>query len=156
MEPNVPQNPYAAPTVDVLSAPQGDDNASFIQDGRTTAIGQGAIWVGNGWSLFTQSPLIWIVNFVIAAAIYFVLSLIPFIGSIIASVIYALLAAGLLIGAHAQHNGRALEVADTFAGFQSEHKMNLFVLGLKSSEGIVYFQRTTVMLRVCADHQPRT
>jgi len=130
MEPTAPQNPYAAPTVDVLSAPQGDDNASFILDGRTTSIGQGVNWVARGWGVFTQSPLIWIVNSVIVIGIYFVLSLVPFIGSILSMALYALLGAGLMIGAHAQHNGRALEVADTFAGFQSEHKMNLLVLGL--------------------------
>ncbi len=130
MEPNTPQNPYAAPTVDVLSAPQADDNSNFTLEGRSTSIGQGVSWIARGWNIFTQAPLIWIVNSVIVFAIYFVLSLIPFIGSIISMSLFALLGAGLMIGAHAQHGGRPLEVADTFSGFQSPHKMNLFILGL--------------------------
>jgi uncharacterized membrane protein len=130
MEPNTPQNPYAAPTVDVLSAPLTNDNVSFIPEGRATGFGQGLNWITRGWNIFTQAPLIWIVNAVIVLAIYVVLSLIPFIGSILSMVLYALLGAGLMIGAHSQHGGRPLEVADVFSGFQSPHKMNLFILGL--------------------------
>jgi uncharacterized membrane protein len=130
MEPNTPQNPYAAPTVDVLSAPQGDNNSNFTLEGRSTNFGQGLNWITRGWNIFTQAPLIWIVNSVIVVAVYFVLSLIPFIGSIFSMALFALLGAGLMLGAHAQYGGRPLEVADTFAGFQSAHKMNLFVLGL--------------------------
>ena len=130
MEPNTPQNPYAAPTVDVLSAPLTNDAVSFIPEGRATSFGQGLNWITRGWNIFTQSPLIWIVNAVIVLAIYVVLSFIPFIGSILSMVLYALLGAGMMLGAHSQHSGRSLEVSDTFSGFQSPHKMNLFILGL--------------------------
>jgi uncharacterized membrane protein len=125
-----PQNPYAAPSVEVLSAPEPDDNAQFNQRGRVCNVGQGMAWIGQGWSLFTQAPLIWIVNVVIMIAIYAILSLIPLVGTFISYALYGLLSGGLMLGAHAQHSGRALEVEHTFAGFKSPHTSPLFVLGL--------------------------
>jgi uncharacterized membrane protein len=125
-----PQNPYAAPSAEVLSAPEPDDNATFNQRGRTCNFGQGMAWIGQGWSLFTRAPLIWIVNIVIVWAIFFGLSIIPLIGTYITYAIYGLLFAGLSLGAHAQHGGRPLQVEHAFAGFRAPHLMPLFVLGL--------------------------
>jgi len=123
-------NPYAAPTVDLLSAPQADDGENFSLQGRSTSIGQGINWIARGWNIFTQSPLIWIVNAFIVLAIYMFLSFVPLIGSLVSFLLYGLLSGGLMIGAHRQHSGRALEVGDTFSGFQSPNSSNLFVLGL--------------------------
>lgn len=125
-----PQNPYAAPSVDVLSAPEPDDNAAFNQHARVCDFGQGLAWIGQGWSLFAQAPLIWVVNVVIVIAIYMVFSLIPLVGSILSFILFGLLSGGLMLGAHVQHSGRALEVEHTFAGFKSPHMTPLFVLGL--------------------------
>lgn len=119
MEQNNSGNPYQAPSVEVVSAaPQGD--AAFIAGGKAVPAGHGWDWITAGWSLFVQSPLIWIVNVVILLVIHVVLGFIPFIGSLIGYVLWAVFNGGLMMGAQAQTGGRPLEVGDLFAGFKEK------------------------------------
>lgn len=124
------QNPYAAPSVDVLTAQADAGQESLIPGGRGVGFGQGLAWIGQGWSLFTQAPLIWVVNVVIFIAIFVVASLIPFIGTLIGYVLTGLFAGGLMLGAHAQQNGRPLEVADVFSGFKAPMLTPLLIIGV--------------------------
>ena len=130
MEDNQPQNPYAAPTAEVLAANPESSAESFIPGGRSTSAGQGIAWVGQGWSLFTQSPLIWVVNVVIFLAITFALGFIPLLGTLAGNVLFGFFGGALMLGAHAQHNGRPFEVADIFAGFKAPYTTPLLTVGL--------------------------
>jgi uncharacterized membrane protein len=130
VEENKPQNPYAAPTADVLTAKPESSTETLIPDGRCTAAGQGINWVGQGWAIFTQSPLIWVVNVVIVFAITFALGIVPIIGTLAGYALFGFFGGALMLGAHAQHNGRPLEVADVFAGFKAPLTTPLLVLGL--------------------------
>ncbi len=130
MEDNKPQNPYAAPTAEVLTAKPEASTETLIADGRSTAAGQGINWVGQGWALFTQTPLIWVVNVVIVFAITFALGVIPLIGTLAGYCLFGFFGGALMLGAHAQHNGRPLEVADVFAGFKAPLTTPLLILGL--------------------------
>jgi uncharacterized membrane protein len=114
----------------VLTAKPESSAESFIPGGRSTSAGQGIAWVGQGWSLFTQSPMIWVVNVVIFFAITFALSFIPLLGTLIGYVLFGFFGGALMLGAHAQHNGRPLEVADIFAGFKAPHTTPLLIVGL--------------------------
>jgi len=130
VEENKPQNPYAAPTAEVLTAKPESSTETLIPDGRSTSAGQGINWVGQGWAIFTQSPLIWVVNVVVVFAITFALGKIPFIGTLVGYSLSGFFSGALMLGAHAQHNGRPLEVADLFAGFKAPLTTPLLVLGL--------------------------
>ncbi len=127
MEDNKPQpasaNPYAASTV----AQTGNNN--FIPGGRAVPIGQGMAWIGHGWALFTQSPLMWIVSMVLAFVIFLALNFVPLIGTLAANVMIGLLAGGLMLGAHAQHGGREFAVSDLFSGFNAPHMKPLLIVG---------------------------
>ncbi len=130
MENNQPQNPYAAPTADVLTAKPESSAESFIPGGRSTSAGQGIAWIGQGWSLFTQSPMIWVVNVVIFFAITFAMGLIPLIGTLAGYTLFGFFGGALMLAAHAQQNGRPLEVSDIFSGFKAPHITPLLTVGL--------------------------
>ncbi len=130
MSENAPHNPNpnAPPT-----HPAVKDNAAhagFISGGRTAGLAQGSAWIGRGWAMFAAAPLLWIVCLIIFLAIYLVLNLVPLIGTFAAYALFGLLAGGLMLGAHAQHGGRPLEVNDLFSGFKEPHLMPLLIVGL--------------------------
>ncbi len=130
MPENTPDNPnpYAAPTNVVVTASSANDN--FIPGGRTASIGQGGAWISRGWAMFTDAPLLWIVCLIIFLVIYIVVNLVPIIGTFAAYALFGLLAGGLMLGAHAQHGGRPLEIKDLFSGFKEPHLLPLLVVGL--------------------------
>jgi hypothetical protein len=140
MEPDKPVNPYQSPSVDVVSA-SPEANAEFIDGGRAVPAGNGLTWIGTGWSIFTQSPIAWIVCAVIIFVILFVLGLIPILGGLISSILIMVLAGGLMLGCQAQYAGRPLEIGDLFAGFKDKAGP-LIILGL------LYVASTLVLLFV--------
>lgn len=133
MENEKPVNPYQAPTVATFTAEPENDPHSFIPGGRTVSAGNGWSWISAAWKLFTASPLIWIVNFVLFFIINFIIGLIP-LGSLVGIVLGPVWMAGFLYGSHAVHGGRALEVSDLFAGFREKTGpllgLGLLTLGL--------------------------
>ncbi len=121
-------NPYAAPTAAVLTAQADTDGATLIPGGRGVSAGRGIEWISKGWKLFTLSPLIWIVNVVIFIVLVMIINIVPLIGPLIGYFLFPVLVGGLMLGAHAQHGGRPLEVSDLFSGF-STNTGSLLVLG---------------------------
>lgn len=113
-------NPYQAPHSAVGGLPPMTDAGALIDGGRAVAAGNAMHWLGAGWSLFTKSVGIWIVNMIVLLIISFVLAFIPFIGGLISSLISPVLFGGLMLGCHALHNGHPLEVGHLFAGFKDK------------------------------------
>jgi uncharacterized membrane protein len=130
MDENKANNPYAAPTAEVLSAPEVVGDLQFIAKGRSLPFGQAMVWVSQGWSLFTRAPLIWIVNVVIYIGILFGVTYVPLLGLFVSYILFGFLSAGLMLGAHSQRNGNSLEFADIFSGFSAPHITPLFIVGL--------------------------
>ena len=119
--PNDPKaNPYQVPTVSTASAEQAQPDATYIPGGRTVSAGDGLEWITAAWKLFVASPLLWIVMIVLYAVFYVVLAFVPIIGSFIGYVLYGVIAAGWLAGAHAVNKGEKLELDHLFAGFKSK------------------------------------
>ncbi len=113
-----------------LQSANAASSATLIPGGRSTAAGHGVTWISQGWSLFTKTPLIWVLNVVIFFVIAIVLMVIPIIGAIILYTLYGLFMGGMMLGAHAQHGGRALEVGDLFSGFNGPRAKPLFMVGV--------------------------
>jgi uncharacterized membrane protein len=103
--------------------------SSFNLNGRSVEASHGIEWIGSGFGLFKQAPLIWILCVVILLAIYFVLGFIPVLGSLAANVLLAVFAAGLLHGAEKQHRGEAIVVGDLFSAFQGPRLVPLIIVG---------------------------
>lgn len=119
--PNDPKaNPYQVPAVSTASTEQAEPDASYIPGGRTVSAGAGLDWITAAWQVFVAYPLLWILMIVLYAVFYVVLAFVPIIGSFIGYVLYGVIAAGWLAGAHAVRNGEKLELDHLFAGFKSK------------------------------------
>jgi uncharacterized membrane protein len=132
-------NPYAPPSAPVSDPAQEADEAAFIPGGRGVPAGRGWSWIAEGWGLFKESPVIWIVNFVLFMLIVIGIQLVPVLGGIAGMLLAPVLGAGLMIGARAVHQGEALEVGHLFAGFR-ERTGPLVVVG------VIYLVATMVIV----------
>jgi hypothetical protein len=133
MEPLTParsRDPYAPPQADLTLPPSGG-GPETLNEPRTVPAGRGWGWIREAWPLFARQPWPWIGAVVALMAIYFVLGLIPFVGSLVTALIGAAFTGGLAIGAHTQYGGGRFEVAHLFAGF-SRNPQGLLLLGLAS------------------------
>jgi len=123
------QNPYQAPDANVVKARQVTADGLAVSGIKAMPISAGWTWLVEGFSLFTKSPLIWIIICIIGFAINLVSQFIPIVGPIAISLLYAVFFAGFLYGCAALDNNESLEVGHLFAGF-SRRTSPLIGLGL--------------------------
>jgi hypothetical protein len=102
---------------------------NFLPNGRTLAPERGWRWIVEGFELFRREPGPWIALIVVAALIFIGLSLVPFLGSLVAMVLAPVFAAGFVIACREQVEGRGVQVGQLFAGFR-EHFGPLVTVGL--------------------------
>ncbi len=115
-------NPFEAPKSEVSDI-QTNTGVGVLKDiPAKMPIGFGWKWIKEGFQLFKQSPLIWILITVIFLAI----NIIPFV-SIIASLFFPIFVAGFAYGAHELEQGRPLAVGYLFKGFK-QNTGSLFAL----------------------------
>ncbi len=109
-------NPYLPPqaAVEDAAAPAG-----ALQDPRRCPAGNGVQWIGQGFELFRRDPWVWILNVIIFFAIMMVMGMVPFV-SLVSSLLGPVFVGGLILGCRDQDQGRPLEVAHVFAGFQNQ------------------------------------
>lgn len=122
-------NPYAPPAAPVGDPVEEVDDSTFIPGGRGVPPGRGWSWVAEGWALFKESPLVWIVIFILFMFILLAVQFMPLLGGIAGILLAPILGAGLMIGARAVHQGEGLEVGHLFAGFR-ERTSTLAIVGL--------------------------
>ena len=103
---------------------------ALIPGGRTVPAGQGVAWVSQGWKMFLQAPLMWVVNVLIFLVISIVMSMVPFIGTLASYALNGLFSGGLMLGAHKLQGGQSLEAADIFLGFKGAMAVPLLIVGL--------------------------
>ncbi len=112
------ENLYQAPESALV------DRDNTVSDLSPTGVkglpaGSGVGWIKRGFGLFKQNPLMWIVLIVLYGAINMVAGFIPIVGSLAASLLYAVFIGGLMLGCAAQDRGEELEVSHLFAGFKT-------------------------------------
>ncbi len=81
-------------------------------------MGNGVLWVKQGFRLFKAYPIMWAILTVIYFAILIPLSSIPFLGPIVGSLIAPVFAAGMMFGCRAIDQNGELEINHLFAGFK--------------------------------------
>jgi hypothetical protein len=91
-----------------------------VAGGRAVEAGRGWDWIPAGWELFKKQAGMWIALVLVAFVIFFVLALIPVIGSLATFVLSPVFAAGVLAGSRAVDEGRGLEIGHLFAGFREK------------------------------------
>ncbi len=152
-------NPYAAPRADLHSARRrdGDSRGIWRDIGRSVPAGHGIRWLKDAWRLVSRrlgmwlgAWLLWVLCWVLMA---FLLNLLPSpIGSILNSVLQILLgpilAGGMMLLAHRQHEDQDCGALDVFAGFQScpGHLALLGLLQLLYSFGVGMLAVITAVL----------
>ena len=118
--PNDPKfNPYQAHGVTAQPVDADSGVGTYVPGGRTVAAGAGLDWISASWRLFVKSPLMWIVMIVLYAVFFVALALVPILGSLLGYLLYGVIGAGWLAGAHAVERGEKLELEHLFAGFKN-------------------------------------
>jgi hypothetical protein len=108
-------DPYAPPRAD-LSAPRVGNDSATVREPCAVAAGRGWGWIAEAWPLFKDRPLAWIGAVLALMIVYILLSLLPFVGGLISTVLGPAFTGGLAIGAHVQYGGGRFEVNHLFAG----------------------------------------
>jgi uncharacterized membrane protein len=117
-------NPYNAPEADLVDPLDGE-----LSGPRAVAAGNAIGWLGEGWGYFKASPMAWILAMVIWFVISIVVSMIPFIGSLVITLVGPVIMAGFLLGCREQDEGGSFAVSHLFAGF-SQNGGQLVLVGL--------------------------
>ena len=123
-----PQNPYEAPSSDLV-VDQDFVDGSLRDIPRKLAAGRGLAWIGEAWGYFKQSPLNWILMFLILVALMFLLSLIPFLGPLVTNLIMPALLAGFMLSCRDLDGGKKLTVERLFGAFSLPQRNRFFILG---------------------------
>jgi len=103
---------------------------------RQVNAGNGWTWIVDGFTLFKQSPVIWIALFFIYVLIAMVLSIIPVFGPIVLNLLAPVFMAGFMLGCKAIEEGEELEINHLFAGFKL-HTSRLITVGGIYLAGII-------------------
>jgi hypothetical protein len=100
--------------------PAANDPAppQLVDPGKGLAAGAGVSWVSEGWKLFTQAPLMWIVLVVLIFVVAIVIGIIPIIGSLAFQVLTPVFAGGFVLGCWSLENNGELEIEHLLAGFK--------------------------------------
>lgn len=111
------------------AAVAADSDLKLVLPGRTRPAGDGVKWIGDGWPLFTKSPLMWILALIILVVIAVVAGLIPIIGSLAFQIATPVFYGGLIVACRAIERGGEFELEHLFAGFKTQ-VVGLMVIGL--------------------------
>lgn len=115
--------------------------ASYVDGGRGVDAGRGWDWIAAGWELFKKQAGMWIAVVLVAFVVFFVLALIPVVGSLATFVLSPVFAAGVLVCAREVDEGRSMEVGHLFAGFRGK-------LGPLATVGAIYLGAAVVIALV--------
>ena len=97
---------------------------------RIVGIQRGARWLGEGWQLFRGAPFGWLAMVFAYWLLMTSVSLLPFVGLVIAPVLVPAFSVGFMAAARAVGGGQRLELALLFEGFRSPVLGTQLVLGL--------------------------
>lgn len=134
--PVAPRPESSTPATLALKSEAGGSNQSSASTGSDRAGGNGTasprnpspaairvpashgwLWIKNCTDLYLGEPRRWTGIILMLGLIMIALSMIPVLGSLLSTVAGPVFAGGLMLGAHAQQEGKALHVATLFEGF---------------------------------------
>ncbi len=137
------ENPYSAPRAHVEDrAPAGPK--TFLTQPRSVPAANGWSWIRDGFALFRQHPVAWIVLLILMVVVMAGIALIfrtmgeygHAAGGFIVQVVAPGLAAGIMLGCRGIEDGRGLRLGSLFAGF-STRGARLVALGVAGLAAMV-------------------
>ncbi|HEY1077186.1 MAG TPA: BPSS1780 family membrane protein [Fontimonas sp.] len=99
-------------------------------DIRQVAVGRCSEWIGEGWTLFRQSPGTWIGLVVVWVLLLAVLGSVPLLGSLASNLLGPVFTAGVFLGCLRVERGEKLRIEDLFLAFKSDRLAPLIILGV--------------------------
>jgi len=130
------QNPFESPATVV---------GGFDANGRNVDGGRGLEWLKQGWELFVKNPGVWIAIAVIMLVIIVVLSLVPFLGSMVVNFLLPVFVGGILLGCKSLSDGGELRIDHLFAGFK-QNTGKLILVGVFYLIGVVVIVGVTFVI----------
>lgn len=115
-------NLYSQPSADIVSRETLSELSVHGPVRRSAS--HGFDWLADAWALFRRRPLalfgaaflLWL----LVLALNLVMMFIPFIGSIVPTLLSPIFGVGLLQIAHSMDRGEGMEISDIFAGFRHQ------------------------------------
>ena len=99
---------------------------------RIAGAARGARWLGEGWRLFRAAPLGWLALVFAYWLIMTIVSLVPYAGIAVASVLVPAFSVGFMAAARMAERGGRLELGVLFDGFKHSRRQQIIL-------GIAYF-----------------
>ncbi|MET0054825.1 MAG: BPSS1780 family membrane protein, partial [Candidatus Thiodiazotropha sp. 6PLUC10] len=115
-------DPYTPPEADLE-----DESDDEMVGPRSVSSGRAFAWMVGGWRLFSEAPWSWMITLVIFGIVNILLSLVPFLGPIIVSVLGPVLMAGFMIACNEQDEGGQFSIGYLFSGFSQNGGQNILV-----------------------------
>ncbi len=132
-------NPYQSPAAQLR--PPG--RVVFeLADPRSVPAGRGWGWIADGFAMFKDSPLNWMVTIIMLVLLSVVLNLVPLVGPLILSLTYFVWTGGLMLGCRDQSLHGGYDIASLFAGFK-KHAGPLVLMSI-----IVALASTMILLAI--------
>jgi hypothetical protein len=113
-------------------APELEDPAAgprLALPSRVNKAGAGWDWIASGWKLFARAPLMWVISIVVLFIAAIVISLVPFIGSLVFQLLQAVFAGGFMVACHSLSRGGDFELEHLLSGFKRNFT-SLLLLGV--------------------------
>lgn len=114
---------------------------TLVVPGRKVAVGDGWLWITEGWKLFARTPLMWIVAFVLSLVLVAIVGFVPFAGMVLTPILQTMLWAGFMIGARNLETEGEFEIEHLFAGFSR-------CFGPLAITGLILFAATLVVMGI--------
>jgi len=113
-----------------------------VPQARAVPSGDGMKWTREAISIFTASPLMWIIFMIIFMVVNLAVAMIPFVGQLLLSLVSPMIMAGVMVGCQAVQNGEQLDTDHFTAGFKGKTEP-LLMLG-------AFYLGVTILLVVVA------
>ena len=125
------------------SASNDPGPATLVMPARVVRAGAGVDWISDGWALFRKAPLMWIIFLVLFFLVHVGLGMVPWIGTLIGTIISPILMGGMALGCRSLETGGDLELEHLLAGFRRN-------TGPLVAVGLLYLVGELVLLSVFA------
>jgi len=125
------------------SASNDPGPATLVMPARVVRAGAGVDWISDGWALFRKAPLMWIIFLVLFFLVHLGLGMVPWIGTLIGTIISPILMGGMALGCRSLETGGDLELEHLLAGFRRN-------TGPLVAVGLLYLVGELVLLSVFA------
>lgn len=114
-----------------------DGAAPLPVEPRTVNPDRGVAWWTEAWALFTKAAGMWIVLGIVLFLVLMVLSVVPLLGALAATLLVPVFVASWVLAARKVRSGAALELGDLFTAFRGDKLMPLVVLGALLMAGVL-------------------